>query len=183
MVDKIKLLAIDPEQKKWYEQHLAYVKKTLPDRRVWSVGVSIVVNSELWWNNAHIYTSEDVNKELTYSEARARALDLIDALGTRADSTRCPHRIKLDGMWEELHKSHISQDGDRIPKGMKPFDIDVTVLVNGKLWYHGWSLIGVDSDMIHEDTVKLIARSVVSNMKQDNSTARNVVDVKIRTNK
>lgn len=75
--------------------------------------------------------------------------------------------LKVESPWDEISKDHIAQESGKIPADAHKFDFDVSVYVDGKLWFHGWEVVGFSDSTIDFATMVAVVQDVLNNMKEN----------------
>lgn len=72
--------------------------------------------------------------------------------------------LKVEAPWDAIALDHITQEKPNIPDGTNMFDFDVSVYVDGKLWFHGWEVIGFSEPFVDFATMVTVVENIIKQM-------------------
>jgi hypothetical protein len=74
--------------------------------------------------------------------------------------------LNVESPWNEISKDHIAQESKKMPEDAHKFDFDVSVYVDGKLWFHGWEVVGFSGDSVDFATMVAVIQNIIRQMKE-----------------
>ena len=79
------------------------------------------------------------------------------------------HKLDIDSLttdpqWDAISKDHIAQENSKFPPDTHKFDFDASVYVNGKLWFHGWQVVGFNQSSVDFATMVAVVQGLLDSM-------------------
>lgn len=109
---------------------------------------------------------------MNYKSVKEAAHQAIGVYGTKLKEGVGAQKLDVASLreehpWEEISKDHISQESAKMPEDVNKFDFDVSVYVDGKLWFHGWEVVGFSDNSVDFATMAAVVQNLLHQMKED----------------
>ena len=116
---------------------------------------------------------------MNYKTVKEAAYQIFGVYGAQMKSEGVGvHKLDISSLkpaespWDAISADHIAQESPKMPDDVNKFDFDVSVYVDGRLWFHGWEVVGFSESTVDFATMVSVVENIIKQMKEDETIVK-----------